>query len=726
MKATVVTYFKAITVFLVFWFVVPQHIYGQYYDYSGLYIEDTYGVSVNWVDIDGDGDLDASIAGLDKYFSGRTAFGKLYFFESSSIIDSASIITLDEGSMVWCDFNNDSIPDLLYTGVSLGDTIACIDTFSLSDTSYNALYSNFTPVTNASLDWGDYDNDGDYDVLIAGIDKNEDIITTLYQNNNGSFTDVEAGLPGITSGKIGFIDYDLDQDLDIFMSGQDINSNKYSRLWQNNNGTYSITNDLFLNFKNSHFDWGDINNDGYPDLLLGGNDGSSILCTFFYLNNSGNSFYLSDTILPGAQRGNSQFGDADNDGDLDIFISGDKEEDSLSEKIIFLNNGSDSLVSTDFNIDEIFSSNLQLGDFDNDNDLDFIINGFIGGYGYSRIIEDTTSIVNLKPTAPQNLIASVNGTSVLLTWNHATDDNTLPKGLTYNIYMGTTSKGIDIVSPNASVSSGFRKISRQGYIQDTAWLIKDLPAGTYYWGTQAIDNSFAPSPFSVENSFEIKNRFTEDAYTETPSSNSPAVYFDCDHDNDYDLVIFGTDKFIISENIGGSFSQSNYDTISSKAFDPIITLTPNDYNNNNLIDFSISGNYTADEILDSSIILFRYNDNFEYEIIDSTLSKSVDFEYVLWADFNNDGLQDVISSGKTTNLGVDDKPVTYLYKNQGNDSFLKISHNIRGFEYCGAVAADFDNDMDIDIVIYGKDSTTSPSTFLYINIGDFIFTEIEI
>ena len=696
-------------------FILDTH--GQYQN-SGLILTNTLKSAVNWVNLDGDGDLDVSISGADKLMFG-SGQGKLYFFESNIIVDSTTITSLEEGDMTWCDFNNDSLPDLLYSGDNSG-LIAGIDTFRLSDTTYNSYFSGFTPVSDASVDWGDYDNDGDYDVLIAGKNAGSNIVTTLYQNNNGSFTDIEAGLPGIINGKIGFIDYDLDQDLDIFITGQDINTNKYTRLWQNNAGIYSITSDLFVNLEYSQFDWGDFNSDGYPDLLLGGNDGSQIR-GLLYMNISGNSFSLSDTIVPGSEYGGSGFGDVDNDGDLDVFCSGSKQNASFNGNVIYINDGSDSLKPSSFIMDALFITNFQFGDYDNDYDLDFIINGYNGGPGSTQIAENTTSTVNSKPAAPENLTTSLSGTDVILTWDHATDNNTPQKALTYNIYLGTTSKGIDIVSPHATISNGYRKISKQGYIQDTAWVIKGLPAGTYYWGVQSIDNSLAASPFSAEDIFEIKNRFTENAFSEVPNSTTPAIYFDYDYDNDYDLLLAGDNKIIVSENTGSGFSQTNYDTIFSDAFNPLYTITINDYNNNNFLDFSISGNYTGDIVLDSSITLFGNVGGANYDIIDSMLVKNADFEYVLWADFNNDGLQDMITSGKTTNLGINDKPVTYIYKNQGDSSFIKVSHTIRGFEDCGAVAADFDNDMDIDLVIYGKDSLGMLNTFIYENSGDFTF-----
>lgn len=64
--------------------------------------------------------------------------------------------------------------------------------------------------------WGDYDNDGDLDVIITA----DNVITRYYRNDAGSFTFVSngfstpAGATGITAG-----DYDNDGDLDLFVHG---------------------------------------------------------------------------------------------------------------------------------------------------------------------------------------------------------------------------------------------------------------------------------------------------------------------------------------------------------------------------------------------------------------------------------------------------------------------------------------------------------------------------
>ncbi len=53
-------------------------------------------------------------------------------------------------------------------------------------------------------------------------------------------------------------------------------------------------------------------------------------------------------------------------------------------------------------------------------------------------------------------------------------------------------------------SDGTRLLPQMGNAGErTSYTLKDLPAGTYYWSVQAIDNGFAGSTFSSEGMFTV-------------------------------------------------------------------------------------------------------------------------------------------------------------------------------------------------------------------------------
>ncbi len=87
--------------------------------------------------------------------------------------------------------------------------------------------AGLTGVAWGSVAWGDYDRDGDLDILLAGGERYDyqgqaiRFVTKLYRNDNGVFTHVGANLPGIFEGKAAWGDYDNDGDLDVLLAGYD-------------------------------------------------------------------------------------------------------------------------------------------------------------------------------------------------------------------------------------------------------------------------------------------------------------------------------------------------------------------------------------------------------------------------------------------------------------------------------------------------------------------------
>ncbi len=80
---------------------------------------------------------------------------------------------------------------------------------------------SFDGVVGATAAWGDYDNDGDLDVIVTGdtTETSSGRIAHLYQNQNGAFVVVETGIIGVEAGSVDWGDYDNDGDLDLLVTG---------------------------------------------------------------------------------------------------------------------------------------------------------------------------------------------------------------------------------------------------------------------------------------------------------------------------------------------------------------------------------------------------------------------------------------------------------------------------------------------------------------------------
>ncbi|MFC2086509.1 FG-GAP-like repeat-containing protein [Bacteroidota bacterium] len=254
----------------------------------------------------------------------------------------------------------------------------------------NRLYSNngdgsFTKITTGVVvndgygtigTWGDYDNDGDLDLFVAGN-------PALYQNNgDGTFINVTSGdlyNSGISSGGCNWVDYDNDGDLDLFVAnGENIITNILYR----NDGELGfvqitsgdIVNDLAFSAGGS---WGDYNNDGFLDLFVA-NGFDSDQSNFLYRNNGDGTFVKitsGDIVNDGGCSYGSSWGDMDNDGDLDLFVTNNCD-DNGQNNFLYSNNGDATFtkITTGGIVnDNNFSLGCAWADYDNDGNLDLFV-----------------------------------------------------------------------------------------------------------------------------------------------------------------------------------------------------------------------------------------------------------------------------------------------------------------------------------------------------------------
>ena len=311
---------------------------------------------------------------------------------------------------------------------------------------------SYAGLSSSSVAWGDADNDGDADLALTGVDGNG-VARTLIGVNDGSglLTISTADLPGGAFGRIVWGDDDGDGDLDLLVSGVANNQQNVVKILRNNGGVFTEAGAGLRSVLFAAADWGDYDNDGDLDILVAGVNWIHLLARGLvrvYQNNGG--VYSEVAVLDAAFHGTAAWVDYDTDGDLDIFVSGTERVSGEVRAKMLQNNGGS------FSPTERFGGGLfgdaALADYDDDGDVDVHLFGNFTTAGlFARQYRNEIAHTNLPPTAPVTPVAVPAAGSVSLSWGSASDAHTPSAGLTYNVRVGKSPGGNE--SPGVNVES---------------------------------------------------------------------------------------------------------------------------------------------------------------------------------------------------------------------------------------------------------------------------------
>jgi hypothetical protein len=341
----------------------------------------TYSEGAYWFDYNNDGWLDMFVANIVNQNNSLFLNNRNSTFTK---ITTGSIVNDGGFSYGGCygDFNNDGYTDLyVINGGASGAQVKFLYINNGNGTFTRTTTGAF--VTDVSGAWGsstvDYDNDGKLDIFVSNYNQNN----FLYKGNgDGTFTKITTGNI-VTDGQSSFgcvwCDYDNDGDKDLFVANGNFSSGQANFLYNNNgNGTFtkvttgSIVTDVFNSTGGS---WGDYDNDGDFDLFVTNYSGAN---NNLYQNNGNGTFTKITTgaiVNDGGNSVGSTWGDYDNDGDLDLFVSNDNNENEF----LYQNNndGTFTKITAGDIVNSGGRSNGSVwGDYDNDGDIDlYVTNG---------------------------------------------------------------------------------------------------------------------------------------------------------------------------------------------------------------------------------------------------------------------------------------------------------------------------------------------------------------
>jgi hypothetical protein len=294
---------------------------------------------------------------------------------------------------------------------------------TFTDLADKAGVANGNDESNASSAalWFDYNNDGLPDLFVVRFGH-----SILYQNlGNGRFRDVtkEAGLDRYMNAiKAIAFDYDNDGYVDLFIgcyfqpinifhpdtprffpeSFENANNGGGVIVFHNNrNGTFTdVTERVGVRTTGWTLDLGhgDANNDGWEDLYVANDFGTDR----FFVNNGNGTFTDKTETAMGfdTKKGmNADWGDFDNDGFLDIYVTNITDDYMREGNFLWHNNGN--LTFTDVSretgtYDTGWGWAGKFFDYDNDGWLDlYVMNGWVSG-GKESYVPDIFAMVT-KP-----------------------------------------------------------------------------------------------------------------------------------------------------------------------------------------------------------------------------------------------------------------------------------------------------------------------------------------
>ena len=480
---------------------IPQTFEEQ----TGISLTNVSLSSVDWGDYNNDGYLDILLTGysssnrVTKIFKNN---GNNTFTEQTSII----LTGLSEGSAKWGDCNNDGYLDIFVTGYWASSKTISKVYKNNGDNSFTELTEFSIPgIYRGTMSWGDYNNDGNLDILLTGAG-----VSKIYRNYGDNTFAEETGisLTPIAFGSSAWGDYNNDGYLDILITGDEGGSNFISKIYKNN-GDNTFTEQTGISMTGVYLSsvaWGDYNNDGYLDILLTGSSNAGLVSKI-YKNNGDNTFTeQTGIILTGIDDGSVAWGDYNNDGYLDILLAGYSGVSAVSK--IYKNNGDNTFTEqTGISLTGVESCSAVWGDYDNDGDLDILLTGIgAGSSRVTKIYKNLSLAANSNPTAPINLQSTVNGKSIVLNWGKGSDNETSQNTLSYNLYVSDHSMKETVKTAMANLSNGYRKVAELGNITlANEYTLKNPTGGqTYYWSVQTIDQAFQGGVFAAEQSFEVQ------------------------------------------------------------------------------------------------------------------------------------------------------------------------------------------------------------------------------
>jgi hypothetical protein len=343
-------------------------------------------------------------------------------------------------------------------------------------------------------------------------------------------------LTGVHQADAAWGDFDNDDDLDLVLCGESA-SGSVTITYENKDGTLvERPNSLpgITSPATGCLAWGDVDNDGDLDLAMSGQSTAGLISRI-YLNDGLGNLSLGQS-LPGMYYSSLAWGDVDNDGDLDLYLQGNRSPQV--EAIVYYNEPTGTLSPGQV-LDDRYYGFADWADWDNDGDLDLLATG--SNYSNRRTIFYQNTGGNLDSIPLAKLPNVIYGD---MAWGDYDNDGDLDLAFTGQWTNGTTTQNY------AQIYNNLTEL-------DTLVMVWERPSGGLHlsscaWGDfdndGHLDVAFAGIETAGIFATEIYYNQSGTTFSQHPHTvGVPDVYTgsvtwaDVDDDGDLDFFVAGRD-----------------------------------------------------------------------------------------------------------------------------------------------------------------------------------------
>ena len=178
-------------------------------------------------------------------------------------------------------------------------------------------------------------------------------------------------------------DYDNDQDVDLVISGFDASDGLKTFIYNNviESGSFDFKFEKSENTlgasRGGSINYFDMENDGDLDIIITGTSFNGDVFEIYEnkVKENINEWPKLETSIPGIRSSKVDFGDFNGDGYYDLLYSGIQSGFGKISQLREFNLSSKNYVESSFDIGEIVDADVEFGDIDGDGDLDFVLSG---------------------------------------------------------------------------------------------------------------------------------------------------------------------------------------------------------------------------------------------------------------------------------------------------------------------------------------------------------------